>query len=403
MWLPGKKEITLIAVSTLVGVALCEALLRLMGISYPSRIAPDAYTGFAHRPNVEGWWRNEGTAAYVKINSAGFRDKEWQQEKPADVFRIAVLGDSFVQAFDVSAEKTFCSLIENSLSACPAFDSKKVEVLNFGVGGYGTAQELLTLRHKVWAYSPDLVVLAFFGGNDVKNNYRALQQEDHYPYFVERGGQLVLDDSFKESAGYKGRQGQWRNLVLAISDHLRIAEVINQARRQIYVYWTIRSEAKTEQPYEEEFGIDYRVFDEPANEDWKNARHVTERLIAQMSEEVHQHGAQFLLVSLSTGVHVHPDLKVRQALTSHLRTPDLLYVERRLGNLAERETIRIPFLPLAKPMADYAEQSGTFLHGSPTGLLGQGHWNEAGHAFAANLISQKICTLPANETALSQP
>ncbi|HVT18767.1 MAG TPA: hypothetical protein VHQ90_21610 [Thermoanaerobaculia bacterium] len=54
------------------------------------------------------------------------------------------------------------------------------------MAGYGTAQELLTLRHEVWRYAPDLVLLAFYTGNDVRNNERRLEQDPSRPYFILR-------------------------------------------------------------------------------------------------------------------------------------------------------------------------------------------------------------------------
>ncbi len=57
------------------------------------------------------------------------------------------------------------------------------EIINFGVSGYGTAQELQILRHRVWDYSPDMIILAFLTGNDVRNNSRALQRDDRMPYY----------------------------------------------------------------------------------------------------------------------------------------------------------------------------------------------------------------------------
>ena len=51
--------------------------------------------------------------------------------------------------------------LQQKSSAVQRFPGKQVEVINFGVSGYGTAQELLTLRQKVWDFSPDIVVLAF--------------------------------------------------------------------------------------------------------------------------------------------------------------------------------------------------------------------------------------------------
>src|SRR5438445_13415775 len=79
------------------------------------------------------------------------------------------------------------------------------EIINFGVSGYGTAQELQILRHRVWAYSPDMILLAFLTGNDIRNNSRALERDDRIPYFVHQGKDLVLDDRFLY--WYESRQG----------------------------------------------------------------------------------------------------------------------------------------------------------------------------------------------------
>ena len=57
--------------------------------------------------------------------------------------------------------------MENNLNSC-ANIHKKIEVINFGVTEYSTAQELLTLRHNAWNYNPDLIILAFFIGNDFR-------------------------------------------------------------------------------------------------------------------------------------------------------------------------------------------------------------------------------------------
>jgi lysophospholipase L1-like esterase len=94
-----------------------------------------------------------------KANSLGFRDREHAVAKPAGVYRILVLGDSIVQGLSVAnREDLFTSVLERELDAdAPG----RFEVLNFGVSGYNTQQEVETLRDKGLRYSPDLVVLAY--------------------------------------------------------------------------------------------------------------------------------------------------------------------------------------------------------------------------------------------------
>src|SRR5262249_26814814 len=139
----------------------------------------------------------------VRVNSAGFRGPEWTVAKPPGTFRIAVLGDSFTEAPQVAYEQTFCSVLEGELARCGALTGKKVQVLNFGTDGYGTAQELVTLRRHAWRYSPDLVVLAFFSGNDLRNNSVTLEGDKCRPFYVYDGDKLVLGGPFERSRWFR--------------------------------------------------------------------------------------------------------------------------------------------------------------------------------------------------------
>src|SRR6266550_1459256 len=194
-------KLRLIPSGFLVGLIIAEVSLRLIGYSYPEFYQLDQSRGYCLRPGVEGWYRKEG-GSYVRINSDGLRDREHTKTKPADTIRIAVIGDSYAEALQVPMEAAFWSVMENRLQRCAGVSGKPVEVLNFGVSGYGTAQELITLREHVWAYSPDLVLLAVTTNNDITDNSRVLKRTDDAPYYVYRGAQLTLDDSFKNSRAF---------------------------------------------------------------------------------------------------------------------------------------------------------------------------------------------------------
>src|SRR5882762_5002238 len=160
-----KKKLLLVMFGLLFGLFMSEIFLRVIGYSYPLFYTTDSDRGFALQPGVEGHYQREGES-YVRINSDGLRDREHAKAKPAGTVRIAVLGDSFSEAMHVPMEQTFWSRLERKLQEGNAFPGKKVEVINFGVSGYGTAQELMTLRQKVWDYSPDIVMLTFTTYND---------------------------------------------------------------------------------------------------------------------------------------------------------------------------------------------------------------------------------------------
>lgn len=101
----------------------------------------------------------------LTTNSVGFRGgKEYALVKPAGTYRIIVLGDSVTLGHGVGDDETFSALLEQELAR-----AGPTEVLNMGVSGFGTAEELTQLRQVGLAYEPDLVILGYFP-NDPYNN-----------------------------------------------------------------------------------------------------------------------------------------------------------------------------------------------------------------------------------------
>ena len=393
-----RKKLLLVLFGLLVGCLMTEVFLRVIGYSYPIFYTTDYYRGFALRPEIEGHYQREGES-HVRINSDGLRDREHSKTKPANTVRVAVLGDSFAEAMHVPMEQTFWSLLERKLEECNAFPGKRVEIINFGVSGYGTGQELMTLRQKVWDYSPDLVILAFTTFNDVYDNSRLLSKTEEVPYFVYRNGELFYDASFRDSPTYRRRASKLNRFGRWFQDHLRIVQLVHYAQFVAKLRlsdWRNRRALKNAPPppvkptviTARDIGIDNMIYLEPHDEDWKEAWRVTEGLIKQMRDEVKQKEAKFLLVTLSNAIQVYPDPAVRQRFLQHVGAGTMFYPNVRLKELADRE--QIDFLDLAQPMQAYADQNKVFLHGFGNDL-GNGHWNPEGHKLAADLIAQKLC------------
>lgn len=66
----------------------------------------------------------------------------------------------------VPIENTFHSLLEEKLGE--EYSDKKVEFINFGVGGYNLKQYAAVLEYKALAYSPDLILIALCAANDLR-------------------------------------------------------------------------------------------------------------------------------------------------------------------------------------------------------------------------------------------
>ncbi len=181
-------KLLLILISVFIGALMAEIALRVVGYSHEEFYRPHPVLGYTLRQK-DGWYHKEGQS-YVRINSEGLRDREHTKAKPAGTFRIALLGDSYSEALQVAVEESYWALLEKKLQDCSAFDGRKIEIINFGVSGYGTGQELLTWRERVWDYSPDLVMLQITTNNDISDNVRSLKRTNRVPYFVHQDGKL---------------------------------------------------------------------------------------------------------------------------------------------------------------------------------------------------------------------
>src|SRR5512147_1251033 len=103
----------------------------------------DSDLGWCIRPN--GVSKN----GLFRANAVGLRgDRDYAPQPPTGVTRIAVFGESFVHGDKVANEETWPHLLEIAAA--------DVEVLNFGVNGYGTDQALLRYRRDGVAYHPQV-------------------------------------------------------------------------------------------------------------------------------------------------------------------------------------------------------------------------------------------------------
>jgi lysophospholipase L1-like esterase len=381
-------QIALVLSGCGIAFVLIEIGLRLFGISYPYFYIPDELTGFSLKPGAQGLWQKEGKVS-ITINSAGLRDREHSLEKPPGTFRIAVLGDSYTEAMQLPMEQTYWARMEQELSGCSALAGRQVEVVNFGVSGYSTAQELLVLRHKVQPYHPDLVLQALFTGNDITGNSRELDANNIRPYFLMKDGRLVLDDSFRRSMAFWLQQLPFSSEAFEVS---RVLQVFREARYKLQAYLNeVEQQQRMKDRIGPEIDLDATVYLEPTDPVWQKAWKITEELVLLIKREAEEQGSRYLLVSLSNSDQVHPNLQHRQTMARQLGMPDLFYPDRRIQALAKREGIEL--LSLAEPLAAYAEEHGVFLHGFQNSQMGQGHWNASAHRLAGHLMSERICAM----------
>jgi len=392
-----KKNILTLILSFFISILIIEISLRFFKIEYPIFQTHDFYRGFSLRPGASGWWLKEGSA-YVEINNQGLRDQNYKKYKSENIFRIALLGDSFAEARSIPLKKTFWHLMEDNLNSC-ANIHKKIEVINFGVTEYSTAQELLTLRHNAWNYNPDLIILAFFSGNDIRDNSKILSNKKYRPFFIKKNNDIVLDNSFRKTKPYLILKSDLGKMAIKVSDYSRIAQLLKEIYVSIYLKKQIlkqhkdlkfqKSENNDNKNLLNELGIDYNQVYNPTEKVWLDAWEITEYIIKKMNYEITEKNSKFVVVTVPTPLQVHPDEKIRKRFIKKNKVKSLSYPDNRITRLGQSENFLV--INLAEKMKDHAEKNKIFFHGFDENSMGKGHWNLSGHEFASQIISKKLC------------
>ena len=174
----GRVALTNIAAFFLV-VALFELGGQIYAAFHPGYavlyMEPDPDLGWRPVPNFRYTWTGHhwyaiDFSAPIVTNAMGYRDLSAKEEKPADTVRVALLGDSLVEALQVPYEGTAGHLLEERLNAQPPLGAsaaslpggpgasaaqRHYEVLNFGVSCYGVGQDLVSWEKTVSRFHPD--------------------------------------------------------------------------------------------------------------------------------------------------------------------------------------------------------------------------------------------------------
>ena len=180
----SKKRLFLFAtIPLLFFLLVLEFGVRLFWEFEPNRVlCYHPVLGRSYCEGTKGFLTENKVKMYVEVNADGLLGKAYPVNRVPGNFRIALLGDSFTSAEAVSAEKKFAGVWERELSKKMA---GTVEVINFGVGGTGTWQQLQIFHIKAIKYKPDLTVVAFCWCNDVGNNIDKLKSGDMNPLLDE--------------------------------------------------------------------------------------------------------------------------------------------------------------------------------------------------------------------------
>jgi len=143
---------------------------------------------FKFTPNTQFMRNNINNERIVRdVNSEGFLDENHSIEKPNGTYRIGIFGDSYVEATQVSIEKTFVKLIENGLK------KNKTEAFLFGQSGRGTIHSYLISNKYTDYYNLDMVVYVFVG-NDIGDQIESIKNASTLPYAELKNSRIIIND-----------------------------------------------------------------------------------------------------------------------------------------------------------------------------------------------------------------
>ena len=158
-------NILLLLTSVIVTLLLLEGIVRIFHLAPDSEDISTKGLIFSTNPRLRytmkpgGIWTRHRTV--ININEDGYRGKVISPvEKDDGTVRVLSLGDSITLGLYLEDEDTFCYQLEDLLNEQKLF-GKRWEVLNFGVNGYNTINEVELLKVRGLKYRPDLVILQY--------------------------------------------------------------------------------------------------------------------------------------------------------------------------------------------------------------------------------------------------
>lgn len=155
-----------IVVSLLVGELAITVVSPRQEILPENLVVRDKALGFRMVANFRGVEPTSGIP--LEINSLGLRERDLGAPSE-DTLRLYVLGDSIVFGLGVTPEEAFPRALERTLGSQLG---RPVEVINGGIPGYGTLQELKLFEETVELLKPDIVLLTVSVFNDVNDNLK---------------------------------------------------------------------------------------------------------------------------------------------------------------------------------------------------------------------------------------
>ena len=320
-------------------------------------------------PHQKGIWASE--CYYidpVKTNSLGFHDVD-----PMKKVKIAVLGDSYMEALQIPQHEDTSDLLR-SLTG--------VSVMNTGISGFGPIHEYLTYNQFVRSHKPNIVLLFFYTGNDIRDSSCVLNRSGGSVWdsfkacaTIDRNGTVTIHQEILPPTSHFNPE-----LKVLVKEYCRSCDFL------FYFYSILENKAYQKNKNQQgkyQLPRDLQVY-LPPDERWSDAWKITDYFLNKLNAQIKQDGGRLVIVTVPEYGRISkaPLKKMQEAGFQIPSGYDPYRPLRNLEEIAKKDDI--PLLELEKYFLQYRDRyhmkAPYFFYRC------DGHWNPLGHFIASNVI-----------------
>ena len=218
-------------------------------------------------------------SSLLSFNEKGHRGRNVEYDNPDNKFRILILGDSFAEGYVVNLEDLFSEVLRKKLGDST---TQGIEIINTGVAGYSTDQELLFFNNEGYRYRPNLTILLFYE-NDVFYNNEPKYWRGYKPYFELENDVLIHKNFPVPQPIFQKKVRSWLRSLMSKS--------------YLFEYLSLhlsmeKDDSKKNIPNYDK--VNLKDYDHVIERKWQ----ITEKIINKLKADVVSNGGDFLIVHI---------------------------------------------------------------------------------------------------------
>jgi lysophospholipase L1-like esterase len=358
----------------------------------------DAVLGWKKKQNYHGrLFDSEFTCNYI-TNSRGIRGPEYSYKKNKNTFRILILGDSYSDGYTVEFNDLFSEVLSKKLNQPK--NNFQYEIINAGVAGYSTDQEMLFFETEGYKYEPDITILMYYE-NDHHQNMMPFANEKK-PYAVLENDSLFIKGvpvpeiksnmkewGYDEEIKLHSNPSLFLKMKVWMLFHFELYKLFAQTmRNNKYLYeMAIKLGIMTDRIKDNDVRkMEIPYFNTNVNPFVDYAWRLQEKILQRLKTDVNKYG-DFLIFYIPQRMEIYEDewlnFKEEYELDSTYNVHHILFC---LKNICDKNSIVfIDTVNHFRTQADRLSVSNERLY-----FKNDVHWNENGHRMAAEALKNCI-------------